>query len=114
LKRKRKNHNTNQIFYRADDSDCSNCVLRCKCIEPHRPGPRMITRFENNYYEKAKLWYCSFIGKKLYRLGKTVMENIFGGTKAFPNAIHALKDKLQNFIFAIFSRFVERLFLCWL
>lgn len=83
LKRKAKNNRTNQIMYIARIEDCQTCQSRCKCIEPHRKGPRRVSRFDSDYCEKARLWCRSPMGRTLYRLRKTVMEGLVGEAKTF-------------------------------
>lgn len=95
-KRKCKNHHTNQIYYRAVKEDCSNCPIRYKCIEPEKAGPRMITRFDNDYFEKANFWCKLQIGKKLYILRKTVIEGLFGDAKAHHGLSRAKLRGLNN------------------
>ncbi|MCL5986934.1 MAG: transposase [Actinobacteria bacterium] len=42
----------------------------------------MITRFDNDYFEKARFWCSSSRGRRLYILRKTVIEGLFGDAKA--------------------------------
>jgi len=56
----------------------------------------MVTRFDNDYYEKAKIWYVSFVGKKLYKLRKTVMEGLFGEAKTYHGLSRAKLRGIDN------------------
>ena len=96
LKRKYKNYHTNQIYYRAAKEDCLSCPIRYKCIEPEKTGPRMVTRFDNDYFEKTQYWCNSPMGKRLYILRKTVIEGLFGDAKAHHGLSRARLRGLNN------------------
>ena len=83
-------------MYIAKKNDCASCRLRSKCIEPHRNGSRSVSRFDNDYYEKAKNWCNSPMGRRLYILRKTVIEGLFGDAKAHHGLSRAKLRRLNN------------------
>ena len=81
--RKAKNKKINRITYRAKARDCSSCPVRSKCITPKVTGPRIVSRYDSNYYDKARKWYSSSFGKILQRARKTVIEGLFEQAKTY-------------------------------
>jgi len=83
LARKAKNKKLNRITYRAKARDCSSCPVRGKCIMPKVAGSRIVSRYDSNYYDKARKWYNSSFGGILQRARKTVIEGLFGQAKTY-------------------------------
>jgi len=68
--------------YVADKKVCDACPLRVKCTTSKQHG-RMITRFIDDYFERAGRLVKSDYGKRLLRQRQTVIEGVFGEAKSF-------------------------------
>jgi transposase len=95
LKRRAKNSKTNQIHYRASPQDCQACSWKQKCIG-EKTSSRIVTRYDSDYAEKARIWYHSDEGKMLSRLRKIVIEGLFGQAKTFHGLSRAKLRGLEN------------------
>jgi len=81
LKRRCKNHRTNQVIYRVSKDECITCKVREKCIDSKRPIARQVTRYDGNQIEKARALCASPLGRRLMKERKTRMEGVIAQAK---------------------------------
>jgi len=98
LNRRSKSHSLNRINYSAKKHDCLNCSLRSLCLKPGIDNQRRVTHYDSDYYNKARVWYYSYLGKILQKLRSCIIEGIMGNTKNYHGMEKARfrgRDKVQ-------------------
>jgi len=97
LRRTRTRKTNCKAYYSGNKETCQNCSLGNQCIGSTSPDAvRQVTRYDSPYSDRAKALCNSSLGSRLFRLGQTCIEGLFGQAKSLHGLTRARWRRLFN------------------